>query len=83
MLETDAPVVVDVYSKAWGACDMLNDKFTMLYFELAEDHGLKFVRAEVRLCAGHGGLDAARCRPSTSRTPHMPDVTAPHPNAVR
>tara|TARA_B110001452_G_scaffold259943_1_gene256901 strand:+ start:2062 stop:2304 length:243 start_codon:yes stop_codon:yes gene_type:complete len=25
---------------------MLNDKFTTIYFELAEEYGLKFVRAE-------------------------------------
>lgn len=25
---------------------MLNDKFTTIYFQLAEEHGLKFVRAE-------------------------------------
>ena len=73
MLESSAPVVVDVYSKCWGPCEvraarpsrqlaqsllktprtvrppvqMLEDKFTLLYFELAESSGLKFVRAEV------------------------------------
>ena len=41
------------------ACvQMLNDKFTSLYFELAESSGLKFVRAEVR-----GSQLAARLRP--------------------
>ena len=83
MLETDAPVVVDVYSKAWGACDMLNDKFTMLYFELAEDHGLKFVRAEVRRCAGHRGHDAAHCAEGSS-TPHaLRDSPTPQRSPIR
>ena len=41
------------------ACvQMLNDKFTSLYFELAESSGLKFVRAEVR-----GSQLAAHLRP--------------------
>merc|ERR1711935_1185464 len=45
-LDNDAPIVVDVYSKCWGPCEMLEDKFTLLYFELAEGSGLKFIRAE-------------------------------------
>ena len=41
---------------------MLNDKFTTLYYELAESSGLKFVRAEVaRPCAEHGAPCTRAC----------------------
>eukprot|EP00316_Scyphosphaera_apsteinii_P002895 CAMPEP_0119321054 /NCGR_PEP_ID=MMETSP1333-20130426/54290_1 /TAXON_ID=418940 /ORGANISM="Scyphosphaera apsteinii, Strain RCC1455" /LENGTH=119 /DNA_ID=CAMNT_0007327923 /DNA_START=20 /DNA_END=379 /DNA_ORIENTATION=+ len=39
-------IVVDVYSSAWGACNMLANHFCNLYFDLAEKRGLAFARAE-------------------------------------
>ena len=39
-------VIVDVYSSMWGPCEMLAGHFSNMFYDLGEDIGMRFVRAE-------------------------------------
>eukprot|EP00324_Dicrateria_rotunda_P008763 CAMPEP_0206178678 /NCGR_PEP_ID=MMETSP1474-20131121/64988_1 /ASSEMBLY_ACC=CAM_ASM_001110 /TAXON_ID=97495 /ORGANISM="Imantonia sp., Strain RCC918" /LENGTH=122 /DNA_ID=CAMNT_0053591345 /DNA_START=24 /DNA_END=392 /DNA_ORIENTATION=- len=43
----DTLVVVDIYNKIWGPCEVLANNFLNLYYELSDKLSLRFVRAEV------------------------------------
>ena len=39
-------VIIDVYSSMWGPCEMLAGHFSNMFYDLGEDIGMRFVRAE-------------------------------------
>ena len=39
-------VIVDVFSPTWGPCEMLASHFSNMFFDLGEDLGMRFVRAD-------------------------------------
>ena len=58
-------VVVDMYSKVWGPCEMLAGHYQNFFFDYGEKLSIRFIRAErdkVRVAAGgqSGGVSGSK-----------------------
>ena len=41
-----AVAVIDVYDESWGPCEMIAGHLSNFYFDMGEQYGIKFVRAQ-------------------------------------
>jgi hypothetical protein len=38
--------IIDVYDESWGPCEMIAGHLSNFYFDMGEQYGIKFVRAQ-------------------------------------